>query len=361
MPSPILRVDGDAIRHNVDAWGRLIAPRELWAVVKSDGYGLGAIEVSRACLEAGATRLCVIDLSEARELRGARVAAPIVHIAATSPSEFFLALDLDVEVTLEDWRAAETLDESAQRKKAIAAAHVAIDTGTGWSGIRPSDVKAFAKRASTLRHIRWLGVWTHVAGSGTMRDQLVEFARAVTTLRDAGLDFEYEHVASTAPTVLGAPGDAVRVGVGLYGSTFGETSLLLNLKTAIELRAPVVHVRRFESPTRLGYGGRASANAGDVIATLRLGYADGLPRGIANRGIVVFDREPAPIVGAIGMNFTMVRMPKNLQVKVGDEALVVGDIDGIRLDDVARAAGVMPHELCTALGNLRALPPSRPA
>ena len=361
MHPPTLRVDLAAVRHNVGEWRRFIAGRELWAVVKSNAYGLGAIDVSRACLAAGAARLCIVDLAEARELRDAGIAAPIVHLTATPPSEFFAALDLDVQVSLEDWRGAQTLDEIAQRRKRTAAAHLAIDTGTGWSGVAAASVKAFAKQASALRHLRWEGVWTHIAGADTLREQIAGFNRAVSILSDAGIEFAHRHIAGTAATILGAPGDAVRIGIGLYGSTLGEATLLLDLKTAVELRAAVAYVKRFDAATRLGYGSRASAEAGDIIATLRLGYADGLPSGLANHGVVYFDAEPARIVGAIGMNFTMVKVPDGLQVKVGDEALVVGDDDGIRLDDVARAAGMIPHELCTALGNCRALPPLRPA
>jgi len=358
---PTATVDLDAVGHNAGEWHRFLAPKELWAVVKSDGYGLGATDVARAALSGGATRLCVIELDEAKRLRHAGIRAPIVQVAATPPSDFFEALDLDVAVTLENWRAADTLDKTALKKKTRAAAHVAIDCGTGWSGLQAPDVRNFAKQAARLEHIRWEGVWTHLGGPRGAPDQIATFGRAVETLREAGLRFQYQHVASTAPAIGGAPGDAARIGIGLFGSTMGERSLALDLRTALTVRASVASVKRFESASALGYGGTARAEPGAVVATLRLGYADGLPRGLANRGLALFGAERCKIVGAIGMNFTFVMLPAHFDVSAGDECLIVGEADGIRLDDVASAANTIPHELCTSFSRIRSLSPSRPA
>ena len=346
-----LRIDFDAVRHNVAEWRRYVAPREVWAVVKANAYGLGLVDVARACLDAGARRLCVIDLDEARALRAAGVTAPIVHIAATPPSDFADAIALDVAATIEDRRGAQTLDELATKLKKNAIAHVAIDTGSGWSGLQPPQVRAFAKTASGLKHVVWEGVWTHIASIDSMELQLAAFRRGLELLREAGMRFQFEHVASTGPAIVGAMGNAVRIGIGLYGSTDEEQTLALDLKQALEFRASVSAVKRFEEETPLGYGGAYVARAGDLVATIRAGYADGVPRGLGNRGNVLIDGERCPIVGTIGMNFTMVKLLPDSRVRVGEDALMLGEEDGLRLEDVAKAAGIIPHELVVNLAH----------
>jgi len=349
VKTPELTLDLDAVRHNVRAWLGWLSGRELWAVVKSRAYGLGLADVSRACVEAGAQRLCVVDLADARELRESGVRAPVVQVWTTPPEEFEDALRLDTVVTVEDERGARELSKAAVGKGVVAAAHVAVETGTGWSGVPPYKAAQFASSVRALPGIRWEGVWTHIAGRDQLHAQLDAFKSAVTQLRTFGLAVPIEHVAATAPALWGAGGNAARIGIGLYGSSLGVSARGLSLRTALSLRAAVMYVKEFDRPTALGYGGTSVARPGEPIATLRLGYADGLPRSLAVGGIVLIKGERCPVVGAIGMNFTMVKVPFGVTVHPGDVALVLGDADGVRIDEVAQRAGTIPHQLVTSL------------
>jgi alanine racemase len=204
--------------------------------------------------------------------------------------------------------------------------------------------------------VRWEGAWTHIASREQMLAQVDLFNTAVAAMRHTGLPVPIEHIAATAPTLWGAGGQAVRIGVGLYGASPGGPARGLNLRNALTLRAAVLYVKQFQQATALGYGGTSIARPGESIATLRLGYADGVPRTLSG-GQVRIKGERCAIVGAIGMNFAMVKVPYGVTVEPGDEALVLGDEDGVRIDEVAQRAGTIPHQLITSLAALSAHPP----
>jgi alanine racemase len=131
----------------------------------------------------------------------------------------------------------------------------------------------------------------------------------------------------------------------------GDDEFRASLRTAFEVRAPVYGIRRFTEPTPLGYGGTYVALPGQTIVTLRIGYGEGLPKTLAGRGSVILAGAQCPIVGAIGMNFTMVAAPSNIEISQGDEALIVADVPGVRIDEVAAAAQTIPHNVITMFGS----------
>lgn len=348
MTEPRLTLDLKAIEHNVAAWRARVGAREVWAVVKSDGYRLGAARVAEAAIAGGAARLCVIDLHEAAQLRAARVTAPILMLRAAYVREMLETVVLGVVPTVADADAAAQLAVVARDRNTRVAAHVAIDTGTGWSGITPRHAAKFARVLRDLPGVDWEGAWTHIAGRESLSEQTKAFEEAVRAMRTEGLPLPCLHLASTGPTAWGSSIGAVRIGVGLYGSALGEQAA--DLRQALCVRAPVVYIKRFDETTPLGYGGTHVAQPGQTVVTLRAGYADGMPRAMNGRGVVRFGKATCPIVGAIGMNYTMALVPDGTNISSEDEAEIVGEGDGIRLDDLARAAGTIPHAVVTAFG-----------
>jgi alanine racemase len=347
---PLLRVKLDAIRHNVQAWRRMLRGRPLFAVVKCDAYRAGMLPVARASLQAGAARLCVVEISEAGELRAAGITAPILQVAATPSEDFVAALQNGVIVSVGDAPRAAELSRVARKLGVRATVHVAIETGTGWWGVPAADAASFVSEVSGLDNLVWEGVWTHVAGRDSMERQMERFRAAVRLLRAQGLAVPLEHAAATGPTLWGLSEGAARIGIGLYGSTLGLESHGYSLQTAIEVCAPVYAVRRFTEPTPLGYGGTYTALPGQTIATLRIGYGEGFPKTAAGTGHAMIGGALCPIVGAIGMNFTMVAVPPNVNVEAGEEAILAGDVQGLQLDELAGAAQMIPHNVLTSLG-----------
>ncbi len=348
---PTLQVKLDAIRHNVDVWRRHLGGRPLWAVVKCDAYRMGMARVARACLDAGAERLCVVEMWEAQALREAGIEAPIVHVAATPLTDIETGVRLGVAVSVADAARAVTVSRQARALGVTAKAHVAVETGTGWWGVTPADAATFAREASALANIEWEAAWTHIAGRDSMEAQVRKLHAGVEQLRAHGIAVPLLHIGSTGPSVWGLSEGAARIGVGLYGAALGDEQQRDKLRTAFEVRAPVYGIRRFSEPMPLGYGGEYVALPGQTIVTLRIGYGEGMPKTLAGRGSVLLGGVLCPIVGAIGMNFTMVAVPPNVDISASDEALIVGDVAGIRLEEVAAAAQTIPHNVITMFGS----------
>ncbi|MDQ6781105.1 MAG: alanine racemase [Candidatus Eremiobacteraeota bacterium] len=350
--NPTLTIDLAAVRHNVQAWRDRVAPRPVWAVVKCDAYRTGLGHIARTSLDAGAQRLCVIDIREAQALRELGVGAPIVQICATPHSDLSLAVECDVIGSVQDVECAKALSQLASRAGKAVSAHVAIDSGSGWSGVLRRDTERFAEAVRVLPNVVWEGAWTHIAGQASMAAQLERFGAAIATLRGHGVSVPILHVASSGPALWGATEGAVRIGVGLYGSALGaELGDETTFRTALEVRAPVFMVRRFAEPMPLGYGSTFVAQPGQTIVTLRIGYGEGLPKTLAGTGHAVLQGSLCPIVGNIGMNFTMLLAPPAGSVQVGDEALLLGDVAGVRLDEVAATAQTIPHNIVTMFGS----------
>jgi alanine racemase len=350
--NPTLHVHLDAIRHNVRVWRSRLRGRALWAVVKCDAYRMGMVPVARAALEAGAERLCVVEVDEAHALRAAGITAPIVHVAATPPEDFGTALEDGLIVSIGDAASARALAQAARKLGVRAHAHVAVETGTGWWGIPSAHAGSFARQVAALDNVVWDGTWTHIAGRDSFTAQADRFRTAIAALRQNGLAVPAVHAASTGPTIWGLDEGVARIGVGLYGSSLGfglgtEGELL---RTAAEVRAPVYAVRTFDEPTPLGYGGTHVAKPKETIATLRIGYGEGLPKTLSGTGRALVGGIACPIVGAIGMNFTMVAVPPGISIDPRGHALLLADTPGIRLDDVAQCAQTIPHHVLTQVG-----------
>ncbi len=347
---PTLVVKLDAIRHNVAAWRARLGDRELWAVVKCDAYRMGMVPVAQACLEAGARRLCVVEIWEAALLREAGISAPLVHVAATPEEDIEVGLRLGVAVSVGEIDRAKLVSKLAKSLGIQAKVHVAIETGTGWWGIAPTDSAAFADAVRGLEGIEWEAAWTHIAGRDSMHEQMKRFRASVEQLRRSGLAVPIVHAASTGPSVWGLREGAARIGIGLYGAALGDERLQEELRGALEVRAPVYGIRRFSEPTPLGYGGTYVALPGQTIVTLRIGYGEGIPKSLAGRGSVLLSGVLCPIVGAIGMNFTMIAVPPNIELPSNGEAILIGDEPGVRLEEVASAAQFIPHNVLTMYG-----------
>lgn len=348
---PTLQVKLDAVRHNVVAWRRHLAGRPMWAVVKCDAYRMGMVPIARACLEAGAERLCVVEIWEAAILREAGIRAPIVHVSATPEPDLEEALRNAVVVSVADAGRAKKVSRIAAKLGMTARVHVAIETGTGWWGVTPADANAFARDVAQLSNIEWEGAWTHIAGRDSMHDQVRKLHAGVDQLRANGIAVPLLHIGSTGPSVWGLGEGAARIGVGLHGAAMGDEQQRSKVRTAFEVRAPIYGIRRFAEPMPLGYGGTYVALPGQTIVTLRIGYGEGMPKTLAGRGSVILSGSLCPIVGAIGMNFTMIAVPPNIDVSHEDDAIIVAEADGVRLEDVATAAQTIPHNVVTMFGS----------
>ena len=321
-------VDLDAIAHNVRVLGRAVAPAAPWVVVKADGYGHGAVPVALAALDAGAAGLCVALAGEGVALREAGIYAPILVLSEQPAAASLVAHGLFATVYT-----AAGIDALAAAASAAAphAVHLKIDTGMHRVGARPDDVAALVRRIASHPSLRLAGVFTHLAIADEPDDpatgaQLTAFDDAVARLELA--PDVVVHAANSAGALahVSARRSLVRLGIAAYGLPPGPgvAPLAGDLRPALSLRARVSFVKRLYAGDRLSYGLRHTLAADATIATLPIGYADGVPRRLyACGGEVLVSGRRRPIAGVVTMDQLMVDCGDD-PVAVGDEAVLIG-------------------------------------
>ncbi len=318
-------LDLGAIRRNAETLLRAAGGAELWAVVKAEGYGHGAVDVSRAALEAGATALCVATVSEALHLRAAHHDARIVVMGPVSDREVGEARAARLELVAADGRIAEGVR-----------VHLKLDTGMGRWGL--SELPAPDRNV--------VAVMSHLASA----ESDPEFTRAqIDRFRSAtaGLAALTRHLANSAGTLRypDACFDAVRCGIALYGiSPFGTDPAADGLVPALRWESYLALVKRLAEGQSTGYGRRFVADRPTWIGIVPVGYADGFRRDMTGTEVLV-EGERRRVVGTISMDALAVELDH--QLPAGTPVTLVGD--GILIEDHARVADTIGYEIATGL------------
>jgi alanine racemase len=351
----LARVNLAAVDRNVARMRRELAPGvALCAVVKADGYGHGALPVARAALRAGARRLAVATAAEAAALRVARIDAPILVMGALSPDELDVALAAGADVVAWDER---FVDAVAARGGG--AVHVKLDTGMGRLGTRDAArATRVAEAAASAGGVRLAGAMTHFATADDRDDpffdeQLARFDAWVGPLRTAHPQIVV-HAANSAGTLRGAAAhfDLVRVGVAIYGlDPFGEDPAARGLEPALELRSYVAAVKAVASGESVGYGRRFVARAPTYVATLPIGYGDGVRRSLTNNADVLVRGVRRPLVGTVSMDNVAIDVGTPPAAAAGDAAVLIGAQGSGRVtaEEVARRLDTINYEVTCGL------------
>jgi alanine racemase len=337
------RVDLAAVRHNCARLaGELRDGAALCAVVKADGYGHGAVRVARAALEGGATWLAVAAASEAAELRAAGIEARLLVMGALSREELDTALQADADVVA--WREGWLRDVLGDRPARV---HVKLDTGMGRLGTRdPAEADAVAAAAGE----RLAGLMTHFAtaderGDAFFAEQLERFRAWALPHKDRRRDLVL-HAANSAATLRdpGAHFDMVRCGIAVYGmDPFHEDPAARDLRPALELRSYVADVKPCAPGESAGYGRRFVAERPTRIATVPIGYGDGVRRGLTNAAEVVIGGRRYPLAGTVSMDNITVDVGADGPVRPGEPVVLIGA--GILAEDLARTLGTINYEI----------------
>lgn len=357
-------IDLGALDYNVRAFKKLLKPStQMMAVVKADAYGHGAERCALAALVAGADRFGVATVREGIALRDAGIEAPIQMLSEPPVEAIKDVLDFDLipAVTTEEFLHA--LSREAMLADKTALYHLKINTGMNRIGFRPSDVAAVALRAATLPGIKLEGVFTHfatadVAGDWDAQDALNSFEAAVDSLRANQVDPGIVHCANTAATIMlpETHFDMVRVGIGLYGlHPSRDTEKLINLEPVMSVKTRATLVKPLAMGEGVSYGLTWHAFSRCALATLPIGYADGLPRRLSNALEFLVKGKRAQQVGRICMDQCMCEVPASLDIKAGEEFVLVGKQgdEEITLDELAREVGTINYELACLLGSMR--------
>ena len=351
----VAEVDLDAVRHNV----RLLIPEDaaLMAIVKADGYGHGAAPVSRAALEAGASRLGVALVEEGLALRDEGIAAQILVLTEFPPGSEKEALEAGLTPSVYSYDGLDRLAEAAGATARPVAVHLKLDTGMHRVGLwPPGDAPAFGGRILDAG-LEIEGVWTHFADSelddeGTRR-QLSLFRTAVEALAANGIHPPVVHAANSGATIRLPEThlDLVRPGAAVYGlDPGGGIARGLGLRPVLSWRSAVTMVKRLPAGERVSYGGRYELERTSTIATVPVGYDDGYPR-TAEGAEVLIGGARRPVAGTITMDQIVVDCG-DAHVAPGDEVVLIGaqGDERITADELAERAGTIARAIATGIG-----------
>jgi alanine racemase len=354
-----------ALRHNVAVLAEQAGTAQLWAVVKANAYGHGAVQCAQAALAAGAHGLCVALTQEAVELRTAGIDAPIMVLSEQPVADAPILVAHRVVCVGYNEHYIAALASAALANAAATQAertlvHLKIDTGMHRVGVAPAAAVARAQMIAHSKHLVLDGVMTHLATaddpehSATMR-QVAAFTEVVHNIRAVAPDLQHVHVANSAATLraLGLDCTLVRAGIALYGLQpgAGVASLVAGLQPVMALRSRVLHVQRLSAGQGVSYGLRTVLDRDSTIATLPLGYADGIARRAWQTSArVLVGGRARRIVGVVTMDQMMVDCGDDA-VAVGDEAVIFGtqSQQSITVDDWAAALDTISYEVVCAI------------
>jgi alanine racemase len=354
-----LDVDGEALLSNYAYLAKVAGPGvRMLPMVKADAYGLGVAKVVELLEQrADPWAFGVATVPEGLELRALGVTRPVVVFTPAPPESRCDAVAGGLTLSVCDLAAVQAIAACADRLGAEADVQLEVDTGMGRSGVDWRDLEAWLPRFRDALgpSVRWTGLYTHLHSAEddpeSVREQERRFAAWVAATGAPREGFVCHTLNSAG--VLGAPAfarDAVRPGIFLYGGRCGDA--LPAPDAVVALRARVVHVRDAAPGSTVGYGATHTARAQERWATLAIGYGDGVPRVLGNRGAALIRGARVPIVGRISMDVTVVNITGVDGVGVGDVATLIGR-DGsqeITVDEVAEQAGTISYEVLTGLG-----------
>ena len=355
-------IDLACIKHNITEIKRRVGNTPIIGVVKADGYGHGAVEVSKVLLNNGVSALAVATLSEAIQLRNAGITVPVIMLGLTPWHYQKILIEYDITPVVASYSDTRALSALAVEAGTTVDVLVAVETGMGRIGLMPSKESVNEIIGiNNLPNIRIKGIFSHFS-SADEKDksytfqQIENFNRFYQDLEAAGISIKFRTHANSAATmeVPEAWFDAVRPGIILYGcypSNEVDKSLL-SLKPAMTLKASIVFLKRVPAGTSISYGRKFVTERESVIATIPIGYADGYPRLLSGKGRVLIRGQYAPVVGNICMDQCMVDVTDIPNVKKYDEVVLIGTQGDktILADEIAEKTGTINYEIVCRIG-----------
>jgi alanine racemase len=351
------------ISHNVAIVAQRTAPVQVWAVVKANGYGHGAVPVANAALAGGAVGLCVAIVDEGVALRRAGITAPILLLSEQPPELADLIVGYQLTPTVTTTRGAAVLAASAAAADQTINVHIKVDTGMHRVGVSPEEAVSLASFISSYESLNIEGVYTHFAVADEPSHvanvaQLNSFNTVLENLSARGINPPLVHAANSAASLANEASrfTMVRLGIAAYGLRpgAGVADLCAGLIPAMSLKARVSAVRWVEAGEAVSYGLTRPLTKGSLIATVPIGYADGVPRALGRTSIqVLVNGVPRTIAGTVTMDQLMIDCESDSSVRVGDEVVLIGKQGehSVTADDWADALGTIGYEIVCGISS----------
>lgn len=358
------KIDLDAIAYNMEQMKQNIRPEtKVMAVIKADGYGHGAVQIAEMMERWNYIwGFAVATLDEAVVLRTEGIQKPILVLGCVFPDQYMEMLKHEIRMNIYTEEMAESISRMAAREGKTAYMHIKLDTGMSRLGFGINEQSAETiKRISKMPNVNMEGIFTHFTKADEKdksftKKQIQEFVWMTERLKEKNVRFTYEHCSNSAGIidVPEANFDIVRAGISTYGLYPSEEVDKTNvkLKPALALKSHVAFVKEIERGTPVSYGGTFVAKEKMKIATIPVGYADGYPRSLSNKGYVLIRGKKAPILGRVCMDQFMVDVTQIEGVSFGDKVTMIGK-DGneiLPLEVLSELSGRFNYEFVCDLG-----------
>lgn len=336
---------------------------EVMPVVKADAYRHGAREVARVLTHEGARWLAVSNVEEGANLRASGISARILIMGDYLPFERAALIDQQLTPAIHSTAQMLDYDRMAVAVERPLPFHLSLDTGMSRLGTR-EEASRLIEALSQLRAARFEGLMTHFASAANYRTdqtdrQIARFNEVRCALEQAGFKPQYTHLSSTIPVAYcrkPAWGNLVRPGHAIYGyvsPTLGEAPVAsVQVKPALSWKARILEIKEVPTGAQVGYGGIFTAERPTRMAVLAVGYADGLPHRLSNKGKVIAGGRFAPILGAISMDLTTIDITDSPNLHPGDPVTLLGQEGNCKLDaqQIAKLAGTISYSVLCGIG-----------
>jgi alanine racemase len=355
----------DNLVHNLQVMKDLVGPGvAIMSAVKADAYGHGALQCARALEIAGVDWFGVALPEEGERLREAGITLPILCLGGFWEGQEQLVISRSLTPTASRIDDLINLDRVAYQAGVVADYHLKVDTGMGRLGVPLQDLSPFLDSAGELRNLRLDGVMTHLASADVTemadytRTQLRLFSDAVSAVTRRGHKPTWVHAANSA-AALAFPesrGNLVRLGGALYGvwrDTADPAFAGTDLRPVMSVRSTIMLLKTYAPGARIGYGSTFTTKRESVIATVPIGYSDGLPRSLSNCGFVLVKGRQADIVGRVSMDLANLDVTDIPGVSVGDEVVIIGSQGPrtITAEDIASRGGSISYEITCGISD----------
>lgn len=354
----------DAVMHNLEKMHTLIKDdTKIIAVIKTDGYGHGAVPIAKKIENLPYLwGFAVATQQEGTILRRNGIEKPILILGHSFEEEFERIVEDDLQPAIFTYDSAKTLSETANRLGKTAKIHIKIDTGMSRIGYQVNETSADEiARTAELANLKIEGVFTHFAKADEtdkthVHGQIACYQKMLEMIEERGVKVPLKHCSNSAG-IIDLPEvnmDAVRAGIILYGLLPSDEvkKERISLEPVMTLKSKVIHIKTLEKGRTISYGGTYEVTHTQRIATIPVGYGDGYPRSLSNKGYVLIHGKKAPICGRICMDQFMADVTDIPEASLGDEVTLIGK-DGsetLSMDKLGELSGRFNYEFACDLG-----------
>jgi alanine racemase len=354
------------LRRNFARIRELAGTRRTMVVIKADAYGHGAVPVSKCLAECGVDWFGVATVEEALELRAAGIEKPVLLLGGLYMSDPAHLIEYNLTPSISSTMRLDTYAECARRYGKPIEFHLKVDSGLGRLGLPRDRVTSFVEHYRELDGLQLKGLFTHLASAEDLvaaqtDEQAERFLEALGQLRGLQVEPEWIHVSNSAALLTGRkfPENLVRIGALLYGYCMPlivppgqELPKVPEFEPVLTFKSRIVYIKDIPSGTPLGYSASFYARRPSRIATVPVGYADGLSHALSNRGYAIVRGRRARIVGSISMDLTLLDVTDIPGTDVGDEVILIGEEghSSITAVEIAQLLDTVPYEVLCSIG-----------